>query len=86
MSRNGFLVPLIREVSSRVNDYFGSVPFFLERFLDPDSPDDGKLVVSILSDLDPDAADAALERFDEEWWLDNLPRADGKLCVTLEIR
>jgi hypothetical protein len=31
-------------------------------------------------------ADMQLQRFDEEWWLDNLERAHGKVCITLEFR
>lgn len=89
VKENGFLAPLLTEVHEKLSQYFRSSLFFLEVVWEPeDLLDCRELILSVLVDIDmdPDKADLAMEKFDDEWWLDNLFRADDKLCITLEFR
>lgn len=41
-----------------------------------------QIMVRIYNDKDPDDNDMTLERLDNSWWKENLPRARGKLVIT----
>jgi hypothetical protein len=56
------------------------------RYEDPDAPEsDASLYVLVRTALDADSAGRLLDRFDGEWWLDNAPRAGGRVEVSLEF-
>jgi len=86
LKENPALLSLLFEIHGKLREYLSFSQIFLYVFRDPDSDNDRQLVVSILPDIDPLMADMQLQRFDEEWWLDNLDRAGGKVCITLEFR
>jgi hypothetical protein len=86
LEENSALLSLLFEIHGKLREYLSFPQIFLYVFRDPDSDNDRQLVVSILPDIDPLMADMQLQRFDEEWWLDNLDRAGGKVCITLEFR
>lgn len=65
-------------VHNKLGEYIPISEVFLEVVADPESVDDEQLVVSLLPDMD------AVET--DEWWLDNMHQACGRLCITLEFR
>jgi hypothetical protein len=86
LERFPFLVSLLLEAHGQVENYFPRSPVSLEVVADPEVADDCQLVLSIATDFAPDEAVDRLERFDEDWWLDALDRAQGKLCINVEFR
>jgi len=83
---NPFLIPLLREAYTHIRKYFPSSKLFLEAVADPEVIDEVQLVVFIAANHDPDEASEALNRLDEDWWLDAMERAQDKLCITLEFQ
>lgn len=51
-------------------------------------PEEGgrELVLFLVTSQDPAEALAQLDRFDEEWWLDNRGRGRGEISVSLDYR
>jgi hypothetical protein len=86
LERHPFLVSLLLEAYGEIGNYFSDSPIFLEVVTDPEAFDDHQLAVSIATNLDPDEAIDTLEQFDENWWLDALDQAQGKLCIDVEFR
>ncbi|MEW6777509.1 MAG: hypothetical protein AB1405_14525 [Bdellovibrionota bacterium] len=81
---NDYLVSLLNDAWFSVNDYFGfSSHIRLEVMTDPEAEGNSKLVMFILTPMPIEQALTALDAFDAAWWLDSLPRARGKLVVTL---
>jgi hypothetical protein len=80
------LEKLLIEAHGKIREYFGSdASAALEVFTDyeGDDGDKGPLFAIIDSSLPPDEAFDRLDRLDEEWWLDALPRGEGNLIVSL---
>ncbi len=76
--------PLLEAVEV-VPRYFGpDVPLVLEVVRDPEAHDHTQLFALIQTRLDGEAALASLDRFDDEWWLDALQRANRNLIFSLE--
>lgn len=79
-----FLVPLLLEARPVIARHFGAeTPVRLRVVYDRETGDekDTQLVVSIVTDLQPEAADATEDRFRREWWLTNLRRAQDRLII-----
>lgn len=83
-----FLLELVEEAYTKIATCFGAnVPVFLEVMADPESTqDDLELVAFVQSHMSVEDSLKALERFDEEWWLDTMPRAKGLFAVHLEFK
>jgi hypothetical protein len=79
-------IPLLREAYTHIRKYFLSSKLFLEVVADPEAKDEEQLVVFIAANHDPDEASEALNRLDEDWWLDAMERAQDKLSITLEFQ
>lgn len=86
LERHPFLVSLLVEVYSAIEEYFPRSSVYLTVATDPEEWDTDRLVAFIATGLDPDSALDTLSTFDKEWWLNSLKRAQGKLCITLEFR
>lgn len=81
-----FLVPLLLEAYAKIGRYFEPYhEVFLEVISDPEATNDRQLFAFIGTRLPPDEALDSLEPFDEEWWLDTLDEARGKLCIDVEF-
>jgi hypothetical protein len=79
------LVKLLHEAQRHVRSVFGPVPVVLRFISDPDAGDAApELYLYIQTSLPVAEAQARLERLDEEWWLDALPRGKGRVCIALE--
>lgn len=81
------VVPVLYEVGDKLREIFGAATtLVVERFVDPESsavPDE--LFVRVKTTLTVEEARALLERFEEEWWLDNMQRANCLINVALEF-
>jgi hypothetical protein len=86
MRAHPFLVPLLEEVRGQIAQYFGLTPeVILEVVTDPEAENDLDLFAFIRTSLPPDEALSKLDRLDQEWWLDRVDHAEGKLCIDVEF-
>jgi hypothetical protein len=83
--RNPFLVNLLKKAANHIKTYFRDVETYLEVVDSFDMPESNQLVASISTSLSPEEALGRLEQFDDKWWLDAVPQAQGKLCIKLEF-
>lgn len=83
LQENGFLIPVIEEASEKLVEYFGEdTPQVLEvRY----HPDDGScdLFLYVQTKLPVSEAFATMDRFDWDWWLDEMPRSQFKLVIAI---
>lgn len=85
LERYPFLIPLLLEARDKVQEYFPGSPTVLETVSDPEASGDDQLVLFIVTDSDPEQVLDSLDRLDENWWLDALDRAQGKLGISVEF-
>jgi hypothetical protein len=86
LAEHPFLIPLLPEIRGKLRDYFPGSPVSLTIVRDPDETDRLQLVVAVATDLPPADAINRLGEFDRDWWLGNLDRSQGKVCVDFEYR
>ena len=79
------LIDLLPEIRGKLRDFFADSPVSLTIARDPDEPGREQLVVAVFTDLSPGDAISRLGEFDRDWWLDNLYRAQGKVCIDVEF-
>lgn len=85
LSENVFLLDLLKEIPAHVRKHFGAEQkMTLEFLLDPEDPSHHRLHASIPTPLSVKESMQLLDRFDEEWWLDNERRSYSKILVNLE--
>lgn len=77
----------LNEAEEKLREVFGAESeLAIEKFEDPESPSsEARLFLLVRTSLDAAAAQALLDQFDEQWWLDNAPRADHLIQVSLEF-
>ncbi len=81
-----FLTSLLLDASNALSQIFpDNVIYRLEVAHDREDENIEELVCFICTDLDPDEALAKLDAFDEEWFLDNIGKTNGRLIFTLEF-
>jgi len=86
LARYPFLTPLLTEALAPLEEAFGAdTPFVVAVESDPEIPGWDELVVLVETPLDVEEAATRLDTFETTWWLDHLPRAQGKLFFTLEF-
>lgn len=84
--KNRDLFPLLEEISNRIYQYFGDKQkLSLKVSHEPDFPQTPELWVSILTEYSAKEALPILEKFDEEWWLENMDRSAWKLNINLKF-
>jgi hypothetical protein len=59
---------------------FADAQLFLEVVLDPES-DEQRLLVSVATAMPIEHALTTLHQFDSDWWLDNMDRSQGLVCI-----
>jgi hypothetical protein len=81
------LQPVVAEAALKLREYFGpGAALALERFRDPEAPSaPEELHLVVQTKLGSDEARAAMDRFDDAWWLDNMERGEHLLHVTMEF-
>ena len=83
--RHDFLVELLIEARKHIRTHFGpDMPVVLEVLHDPeDEHGEPELLALIETTLPPEEALMRLDRLDETWWLEALPRSQFILTITL---
>jgi hypothetical protein len=89
---HSYLNDLLTEALFEITKYFPSSALNLEVMTDPDSdveiysPGKGnaELVLSILTTLEVRESIEKRNKFDRDWWVKNIRRAKGKLCITID--
>ncbi len=85
IGENLFLLELLEEIPSEIFVHFGNNQRLqLEILSEPDFPDSKELWVSVLTELSAQKARQIMDKFDQNWWLGNLDRADCKLNIALQ--
>lgn len=80
------LIEVLLEAHGYLQKYFGPDPqVTLEVVSDPEVEDMDELFAYILTSLPVDEALARLNRLDEEWFLDQLDRVNGRFNFNLEF-
>jgi hypothetical protein len=86
LDRHPHLVPLLRDVVDAVRRYFRSDDVLHLEAIDDEETRTEQLYVIVSTSFSRGEAEAQLDRFDEEWWLDALDRTKGDLTVDVEAR
>lgn len=79
---------LIEEAKQKLQDAFGpTAEIYTKLSIDPSEPKAAPItfVVARVS-MSTAQSSAIMDRLDEEWWLDQLDRAEGKVNITFEHR
>lgn len=79
------LVGLLVEVREKLPHFFPEATFAVELYVEPEIQSSEQVVVLICTGLDPETAFDVLRSFDDSWWLDNMERGQGRICVSLEF-
>lgn len=83
---NLFLLEVLEEIPAQISLYFGeSQKLALKVSYEPEVPRSSEIWIEILTELSAKEATNLLEKFDENWWLENMDRTDGKLNVALKF-
>ena len=87
LQENSQLRAFLDETCMQLRRFFGpESEFAVQRFEDPESSESlPTLFLLVKTKLEAEAASALLNRFDEEWWLDNASCGGGKIEVSLEF-
>ncbi len=85
ISRNSFLTSLLKEIPNKIHQYFGNNQrLALEVRYEPDFPSSSELWILVLTELPAKEARSIMNKFDKDWWLKNLNKANCKLNVGIE--
>jgi hypothetical protein len=86
LERYPFLRPILQESLDPLRKIFGeTAPLAVYVETDPEVDDWEYLVIALRTTFSADQAQAQLDAFGAAWWLEQLPRAQGKLLFTLEF-
>ena len=86
IGENFFLLDILEEIPNRISRYFGdNQKLTLTVSYEPEFPNSSELWVEVLTELSAKEARPILDKFDEEWWLDNMDRGNFKLNITLKF-
>jgi hypothetical protein len=80
-----YVVELLLEAAPVLEAHFPAAPLFLELVTDPETAGQRILVLAAIA-LPIEQSLAKLEEFDDAWWLANVARAQGKVCIDTESR
>ena len=86
LEENPFLIPLLQEAYMHIKRHLPHSDVVLEVVTDPEIMGQKDLVVFIVVEGKAEEASEALDRLDEEWWLNALERAEDKLHIALEFK
>ena len=80
------MIPLLREAREKLDGYFPTSEVSLEVITDPEAESDYQLVAAVSTDLPGEDAYRKLKEFDRDWWLDELERSQGLLCISIDLQ
>jgi hypothetical protein len=86
IERHPFLVPVLVEAYSKIESCFGLYPqVFLEVVNDPEVQGLVELFGYIVTRLSPEETGKRLRKFDQDWFLNQLPHVKGLLNFDVEF-
>lgn len=79
---------LIEEAKERLRQAFGpDAEIYTKLSIDPSEPNAAPITFVVARvKVSPAQSSAIMDRVDEEWWLDQFGRAEGKVNITIEHR
>lgn len=86
LGEHSFLIPLLLEAHEEIDVYFPNTEFSLEVIADPEAEGDYQLLASVSTNLSAEDAYRRLKEFDRAWWLDELGRSQGLLCISVNLQ
>lgn len=86
IDEHSFLIPLLMEAREKIAVYFQNSEVSLEVTSDPEAESDYQLLASVSTSLTAEDAYRRLKEFDRGWWLDELGRSQGLLCVSIDLQ
>ena len=85
LEENLFLLPLLQEAYTQTKEYFPDSDLALEVINSSEAIGEEQLFVFIVVKGNAEEASQEIDHLDQEWWLDNMKRAQDKLCIALEF-
>lgn len=86
LDKHQFLVQVLLEAYGKIGNYFGLYPqVFLEVVSDPEVQGLVELFGYVVTRLTPEEAGKQLRRFDQDWFLNQLPHVNGLLNFDVEF-
>src|SRR5579859_7803164 len=85
LEENPFLMPLLQEAYTQTKEYFPDSDLALEVINSSEAIGEEQLFVFIVVKGNAEEASQEIDHLDQEWWLDNMKRAQDKLCIALEF-
>ena len=83
LQADGEILDLISRAVEQLKKYFpADAEYVLRRTYDLD-PNSNCLSLDVLNNRGYDESMAALDKFDDEWWLDNMPRTGDALIIDM---
>ena len=82
LRKNPDLSTLVSQAVEHLERYFPDGRMHLRLLVDPEYGDEG-LFLGVSTDLDDASALDALERFDQQWWTQNLHRSQASLVIDI---
>jgi hypothetical protein len=79
------LISLLNEAYKELRKHFSSEDLKLELVTDPEIAEDRQLFVYIFTSISVTDALRKLDEFDEQWWLEQVDRANGLLNFNLRF-
>ena len=86
IGEHSFLIPLLMEAREKLDVYFPNSEVSLQVVTDPETEGDYQLLAAVSTSLPAEDAYRRLKEFDRDWWLDELGRSQGLLCISLVAR
>ncbi|MBD2388103.1 hypothetical protein [Cylindrospermum sp. FACHB-282] len=86
LHKHSTLIDVLLEAHPQIRKYFPLEKLRLKLYVDPESPQWEKLVLSICAT--PESVDEALNKldeFDQEWWIDASLGVAVNLCINLDF-
>ena len=84
--KNSSLIDLLLEIPAQIRKYFGEEQnLVLSFWLDPEDPAWHHVQVLVPTKFEASKSREKMDKFDWEWWLDNMQRADSKLSISMEF-
>lgn len=83
--KSPFLVDLLLEIPAQIRRIFGKEQkLILSFWLDPEDPTWHHVQVLVPTKFKAGKSVELMDKFDWEWWLDNMNRAESKLTISTE--
>ena len=80
------MIPLLLEAREKIDVYFPNPEVLLEVIADPEAEGDYQVLASVSTGLGAEDAYRRLKEFDRAWWLDELGRSQGLLCISVNLQ